>query len=228
MSRIKILLIVLTFSDFFASAQKRNFEIGVSGGANFSGLWGYTQIIKPNTLVATNYQIELGFKLNEHFFLVSNNSYETKGIQFNDIQITDINGNQLSNGTTKVKLDYINFDLLARYMIDSKKVKYYANAGPYFGLFMKGTEESKLSSPTMINGTSFSNQQKSINNQFKKIDYGLSLGAGVWLPLNENINFTFGLTGNIGLNNISSYPVIDDGSIRTKNIKFSIGINHLF
>jgi hypothetical protein len=228
MSRIKILLIVLSFCFFSASAQKGKFVIGLSGGANISGLRGYTQIIKSSPLIATNYQIEFGFKLNEHLFLVSNNSYETKGNQFNDVQITDNNGNQLSNGTIKSKLEFIDFDFLVRYMIGSKKIKYYANAGPYFGLFMKGTEETMLSSPTMINGTLFSSNQKSISNLFKKIDFGLSLGAGIWLPLNEKINFTIGLTGNVGLNNISSYPVIDNGNIRTKNIKFSIGINHFF
>jgi hypothetical protein len=228
MSKIKILLTVFSFSVFISSAQKGNFEIGISGGANISGLWGYTQITKPSPLIATNYQIEFGFKLNEHFFIVSNNSYETKGIHYNNIQITDNNGNLIGNGSIKGKLEYIDFDVLARYLIGSKNLKYYANAGPYFGLFMKGTQETKPSSPTMVNGTLFSGYETNLNSQFKKIDFGLSLGAGIWLPLKENTNFTIGLTGNIGLNNISSYPVVDNGNIRTKNIKISVGVNHFF
>ncbi len=228
MSKIKILLVVFSLSVFFADAQKGNFEIGISGGANISGLWGYTQIRKASPLIATNYQIEFGFKLNEHFFIISNNSYEIKGNQFNNIQITDNNGNAIDNGSIKEKLEYIDFDVLARYLIGSKNLKYYANAGPYFGLFMKGTEKIKPSSPTILNGTSFNGYERNLNDQFQKIDFGLSLGAGIWLPLKENTNFTIGLTGNIGLNNISSYPVIDNGNVRTKNIKFSVGVNHFF
>jgi len=119
-------------------------------------------------------------------------------------------------------LYYINIPLLAKYSFDAGSVKLYGAAGPYFGMGITGKYRYK----DEYDGESDSDTEKiewgndPDNDNLKRFDAGLHLGAGIILG-----QIQAGLFYELGLANISSDQ--SDG-LRAKNRVFGVTAAYFF
>ncbi len=63
-----------------------------------------------------------------------------------------------------------------------------------------------------------------LTSEFKLEDVGLSVGAGVEIPINERFGITIEERNNIGLLNIAGHPVYHNGTIQTFSANFLLGV----
>ena len=91
------------------------------------------------------------------------------------------------------------------------------NMGPYLSYLLKHTVKIKVD-----NG--YKDVTDNTEND-KRIDLGAVLGAGVKSPLNKRYKFIVELRENLGLINVSAVEVANNGSIKTNNLSFLVGIS---
>lgn len=108
-----------------------------------------------------------------------------------------------TSGNMDYKLDYINVPLLVQYMFDNG---FRIQAGPQLGL--------------LVNAKAENNSSVDIQDDFKSIDMGLSVGASyVHPPTGYGIDARY----NIGLSDIS-----ESSNVKSTNMGFQIGLFYLF
>ena len=153
------------------------------------------------------------YNLNEIIALRTNISYERKG-SLAKFSIRDTLANQTSEISTRNNFEYLTAPILIR-LTFGKKIKYFFNAGPYFGYLLKQTFVTKGKNiPT-----------SRIDNTFrdKRFDTGLSMGVGFYKPFRTNGAFTFEIRNNLGLYNVSEVLVINNGTIKTNSFNILFG-----
>lgn len=122
--------------------------------------------------------------------------------------------------TANANLMYLDIPILVKgaYSL-SDNTKMYGAIGPYIGIGLSGKAKA-----TIDDGTTSSSSEEDIKwgndentDNLKRLDFGLSFGAGV-----EISSFLVGVSYDLGLSNIST---IQDGGTTIKNrvLKFSLG-----
>lgn len=140
----------------------------------------------------------------------TNLAFERKGGKFTS-PATDINGTPIGELTAHSSIDYLTFPVLVRATFGNK-IQYFINAGPYFGYLLKDRLVSKGDNiPTATDDyTAFD----------KRFDTGISTGVGLFVPLNTKFAVSFEIRNNLGLYNISAFPVTNNGTIKTNSTNF--------
>ncbi|SIQ56258.1 porin family protein [Pontibacter lucknowensis] len=219
MNKLTILFwALLTLSSTAAIAQNNGITIGIEGGPNRSKLWGNEFVDEGGNIKrADNFStgISLEYSFTELLSLRSGIGFERKGITY---QVQHMNewGNQSELIPGRSNYDYLILPLMARMTLGSKPI-FFLNAGPYLGFLLKQmdvTESSQLQS-----GSSMDNTEN-----FKRLDMGFSAGLGAGMPVTKKTILTLELRHNLGLYNISSTPVYNDGAIKTKSTNLLLGI----
>jgi len=179
-------LMILTFSTAFSQ------ELGIRVGANFANVSGIEDIntsSKFNMTVGVFAVIHFGnFGLNPEVI------YEGRGFKYEE-----------SGVTLKQKLSYITVPVYLNYYLLNEKL--YIQAGPYFG-FLMNADLGVSGSLGILAGDN--------KDQFKSVDYGLGVGAGVNLG-----RFDVGLRYNLGLGNIAEES--GDSSIKNRVLNVHMG-----
>jgi len=150
--------------------------------------------------IAYSCGIKLQFNLNEILSLSTDIQYEKKGLQTKDIlEVTDDNG-LIDRRISKYYncLDYITIPLILRVNF-GKKTKIFLSSGIFMGYLLQ--QKSLYYSKDYLNKQ---NQTK----DYKKWDWGVSMGVGVSYPLSQKLFLTAEIRNNLGLYN-------------TYNIKFA-------
>jgi len=70
--------------------------------------------------------------------------------------------------------------------------------------------------------------EKDNTDNFERLDFGIATGLGVNFPIRNNIFMSLEVRNNLGLSNISSLPVGNDGKIKTNSTNLLIGIAYKF
>ena len=143
-----------------------------------------------------------------------NITYERKGAVAK-LDATDINGFQIGEINTHSNFDYLTVPLLARLNFGSK-LKFFVNAGSYFGYLIKHTSVTEA-----FNEFPESTTDNTAN--FKRFDVGLTGGIGCGLPIKDNFIMTMEVRHNLGLYNTSELPIANDGKIMTNSTNLLIG-----
>lgn len=107
------------------------------------------------------------------------------------------------NGSTELKLDYLNIPFIFQYMFDNG---FRLQAGPQLGFLLNAEVE---------NGVTVD-----VKDAYKSIDAGLSFGAGYIHPPTD---FGIDIRYNLGLNDIS-----ENSSLMSTNRGLQVGIFYLF
>jgi hypothetical protein len=207
-----------------AEAQTNFFNIGFEGGPGIRSLRG-------NSVIDNYHKAALGYSggifgqynFNRLFSLKLAANYEVKGSKatfapgtYNETgQSTGVTNTSELNAETK--FSYLTFPLLFRAEF-GQKVRFFVNFGPYAGLLLK--ETTTIDGNSEIPGSSSDETDK-----FKEVDGGITIGAGVLIPLKNNLELSFEARDNLGLSNISSVAVSGGGTIKTNSALLLIGLS---
>lgn len=118
----------------------------------------------------------------------------------------------------KSNLLYLDIPLTAKASFDLGGAKLYGSLGPYVGMGLSGKSESEV---TLMGETTKDENDiewgSDEESDFKRLDFGLNMGAGV-----EINSIEIGLAYNLGLANIS--PITDGGfMINNRVLALSVG-----
>lgn len=207
-------IILLSVSTSFSQSSRST--IGFEGGASFVTIYGneYAED-KGSGVFRFSGGFSYQYRVSDLFALRTNVFYERKG---NRIYLDDIllSGEPIEL-TGRNYYDYLTVPLLCRVTF-GKKIKFFANAGPYAGV---------LVSQRIITETNSKNYPGTESNDiddFVRMDYGISSGVGMNFKLLEDISLGFELRNNLGLRNISNGPVYNDGAIKNNTTSILIGL----
>jgi hypothetical protein len=197
--------------------QTNTFDIGIEGSPSLiflRGNPGTNNVQKPT--IGFSSGIFAQFNFNRFLSLRTNIAYERKGTTYN-FTIIDNNGEFFDKLTINSNFDYLTFPILLRGTF-GKKVQFFVNAGPYFGRLMKQTSEGK--------GDVVSFTTRSYTSSYKRIDTGLSTGIGFSVPIKTKFAISFEVRNNLGLNNVSALPILNNGTIKTNSTNFLLGLTY--
>jgi hypothetical protein len=197
--------------------QTNTFDIGIESSPSLIFLRGNPEInnIQKPTIGFSG-GIFAQFNFNRFLSLRTNIAYERKGTTYN-FTIIDDNGEFFDKLIINSNFDYMTFPILLRGTF-GKKVQFFANVGPYFGLLMKQTSVGK--------GDVVSFTTRSFTSSYKRIDTGLSTGIGFSIPIKTKFAISFEVRNNLGLNNVSALPILNNGTIKTNSTNFLLGLTY--
>jgi hypothetical protein len=212
-------LVALSFVIFTVFAQDSHFSVGVEAAAIRNRLWGedVTDVINPFYGVSTGLNLEYSF--NPYFSLISGLLYERKGFT-DQITLFDADMVPIRTQDHTIHLDYLIVPLMVSYSTNGI-VSFYVSSGTYFGFLLNNIGSSHI----WENIGSFNEQTISVKD-IKTIDFGLSLGCGLVLPIGERSAFDFGFRDNLGLINIFKPEI--DGKARMNTIGIVVALKYRF
>jgi len=202
-------LVVIIISMYSVQAIAQSF--GVIAGLNLSKMLvkdnddTYDDNMKMNPGFHVGGTVNLPFS--DMFSLESALLISTKGVKYKD-----------GNFTSSINLFYIDLPVMFKALFDVGGVGIYGKVGPYVGVGLSGKmkydDDGDKETETIKWG---SDKEK---DDFKRLDYGLAVGAGV-----EINALQIGIGYDLGLANISLYS--DDG-YKVNNRVFKISLGYRF
>lgn len=198
-------------------AQKNKMEYGFCSGININSGYGNEALKKYGGSVAglhASGYFKVG--LNEHLALKAALAYDQNGYIYRSLTFSNLAGTGLESGDLQERLNYLNLPLLAEYYF-GKKIKFYADAGIFAGYLLKYTIIRKIKEPVASTTKTTTSYRKSLN-------FGVSAGAGLQIPLNNIIKLDFGLRNNLGLANIYKPQSTEKGTIKINSFSIETGL----
>jgi len=214
------LLLFLAFSSF---AQNNKYDIGLEGGPSLMYMYGNTVIVKNNpwisvsTGAAFQYNVPKIFLKRLTLSVKTGLYYDRKGDEktFSSINPSGI---QETNVKLHLNLNYLTVPVLAKASIlAGKGVKVFVDAGPYLSVLINAQASFSNGEPNTIN-----------TSNFKRVDSGVQAGIGCTIPIGRQFEISVEDRNSIGLLNISSLPVINNGTIKTFSSALLFGFNYKF
>lgn len=211
-----LLIVVLLFTMATESFAQR---VGIKAGANMSNMlvkddddtYSDDFKMKPGFLVGAVCEIPIS----DVIFFEPGLLLTTKGYKYSDSETifgvtVDVEQN--------IGTYYIDIPLNFKAAFEMGDAKIYGAAGPFVGIGLSGKMNSKMSGAGLDTDETEDIKWGSDaeEDDFKRLDYGVSIGAGVELSALQ-----IGLFYNLGLANISSYT--DEGStIQNRGLGLSV------
>ena len=211
-----LMLLLLITTQTFAQIK-----FGVKAGLNLSNM-----LAKDNDQTySENFKMKPGFHVGAtvEFPIVKRFSFEaglllaTKGTKMNEKETF---GNETSELKGKINLFYLDIPLTAKVTFDIGSAKIYGAFGPYLGIGLKGKSKIEI---TAMGETETDNETikfGSGDDQVKRLDYGLTAGAGVEIN-SAQIGISYGL----GLANLNNNT---DNGAKTQNRVLEISVGYKF
>lgn len=214
---IVLILLVLIFCKSYG--QTNRFESGIEGSPSLIMLKGNDYVDYRNSpTIGFSARLFFQYNFKKIISLRTNLAFERKGTIANS-QAFDEYGNPFGSVQTKSKFDYLTIPLLVRATF-GKRVLFFVNAGPYLGYLLKQTDISKGENVPI---TRYDN-----TSSFKRFDFGVSVGLGLLVPIEQNFALSLEARNNVGYYNVSDLPVINGGSIETVATNFMFGFVYKF
>ena len=195
-----------------AQQSKSPWTFGVKTGVNIStyNVDGGSDYSNTDGVIGFNGGVTVDYQLKNRFYLSSGLEFTTKGADFSQMYPFYIDGNTVTQTTTKDsrKFQYLQLPLTIGYRLPiSRNMNVTFNAGGYFafGLSGKGTYE-QWTEISEVGGTTSYEYMKKKTNQKGDTDFGLIGGLGLeYKRFSLNFNYELGLrelytgTNTIGL-----------------------------
>ncbi len=220
---VKLLTMILVVTMSTASFAQ---SLSVKGGLNFANMLAKNDVLTLSDDFKTKLGVHIGataeFDLPVDVSALDKLSFETglllstKGYRMKVTEELMVYGQsfKIENKET-VNLLYLDIPLTGKAYFDIGGAKLYGVFGPYIGMGLSGKDKEKVT----VNGET-EKKSRSIkwgsgkDNDIKRLDLGLTLGAGVQIS-----DIQVGLAYNLGLGNVA--PVTDGGT-KAKHRVFSI------
>jgi len=220
MRKRDVFIIVIIFCLKTTFAQQPKFEMGLEAGAGITSLWGNEIVTKYND-PTLGFSLGAAFQYNfpKTLSLRTNLFFDRKGC-ISSGAFLDVTGNLVGNYTSYSRFDYFTMPILLRANF-GKKTKFFFNLGSYFGYLKKS---SFVYEGPNINGRATFD----FTSNYKRLDIGLSSGAGVSIPLAKAISLSFEIRNNLGLYNIGKPLPYSETSLNTHSTNLLIGFAYKF
>ena len=182
--------------------------------------------LRGNEVVKTNYdptvRFSVGVGLNYYYTAQSAISltilYDRKGAKGESTIILRDDQNQvIGQGTLSQEFyfDYLTIPIQWRHRFGNK-IKFEAGGGIYTGVL--------LASELRLKGFGL-NSNSDVSEDVKMMDFGLTVSFGTVIPFNDNLTLRIGLNDNLGIVNVSKFPVANDGTIKHNSIGLAVGLS---
>ncbi len=237
---------------------KAQINLGVQGGMSVPDLSGGTNEISQGytSRLAPSFGILGNYKLNNNFYIQAEINFDGQGGQRNgiqpitssDIPIQPPNGYFYANFKNVSVLNYLEIPITIKYVFGNSLLKYFVDAGPYFGYLLSAKEVTsgmstiyidKNGSPLLIPAPPTYQTEEPVPPQsfdattdvyssLNKINAGLTGGFGILYPISSSQGIILELKGMYGLTVIQKYSA--DGKSHTGNLvveagyEFNLGI----
>ncbi|MDX2001256.1 MAG: porin family protein [Chitinophagales bacterium] len=239
------LILLISGASLWSNAQN-GFHIGST--STFGGSWILNQnnyetlegcaVISKSELgyrfkFGYNLGVQMGYNFNNRIGIVWAVTYNQAGQNYED---TFNPGAAFCpdpyHVVRKIDLKYLQVPLYFKYTFGpyGKRIQYYGMLGPQLGIMLKPTET------VVINGVEKTDLQ-SANLKFHDFDFGLALGAGADIYLNQHIYFEIGALTYLGtdingnyVRNLEWFSKNDVGYQSSHNFRLGldVGIHYLF
>lgn len=199
---------VLSFTQSFA----QDFNFGAKAGINFANIGGDES---DEFEAKTGYHLGLvaEFMLTDHFGFQPELLYSTQGAKASESYSED---GYVENYEVKIKLDYINVPLLAKYFITEGLS---LEAGPQVGFLLSGKQDYTYTA-SFDGETETESGSEDIKEYLNTVDLGLLGGIGYKLDMGLVFNARYAL----GLSNINSEEEAGEDLKQSNNVfQFSVG-----
>ena len=215
-----VLIALILVNQFCFSQESRlnRIELDIEGGPNLSLMYGKSYMV-DNVKSGIGFQGGFSFQYNFSRLLAIRTDiiFERRVIKGKDeVTFTDEFGNVIGTGTFYNHYNYLVLPILLRTSFGNH-LRFFANAGPYIGLLLKG----KFFSEITITGE----QTSGTLEDAKKIDLGLSTGIGLSLPLSEHIAIAFEARNNLGVLPVNNKEY-GDGNAKFNTTEILLSISY--
>lgn len=215
MKKLHILLAALLPAIAFAQEEtvSKPIKFGVQAGATYAGIRGNPGAEENDYAVDYLIGASIEVPINERLSFIGNLNYERKSFS-REIQTQEDPFDpifQPVNLDVRATLHYIAVPLDLKYYLDPAK-KFYVNGGLFAGFYLDNTLK--------VDGDKV--EDESGDDIFKTLDFGLNLGLGMRIPLDNKNDLNIELRDNLGLVNISDVPVMDDGTVKTNSVNLIV------
>jgi opacity protein-like surface antigen len=201
-------------------AQKATIEYGFQAGVNISTAYG-DGVDKQSQSPLTGLHLggHLKIKKTEHWGYTFLLSYDQIGWKYESLVFESTTGNGLVNADVLFKLNYLNLPVLVSYSF-GKKVKVHVDGGVFVGVLLNNKLIQQPIPPSEEPRTEVSSTYR------RTMNYGLSLGSGVQMPIAKKLKLDVDVRNNLGLANIykAQGQGSDASSIKTNNFTVSAGL----
>lgn len=198
-----ILLVCITLS---YSASSQNIKVGIEGGPSLTSLRGNNIVEQSESLISYIIGTYVEYPISKNVFLKGGINFERKGSK-NDSKIDAFNESTINN-----YFNYLTVPLSVKYQFEGQ-IKFFINVGTYIGYLLNSESVVKFKDSY---DTTYLN---------KNFDFGVIVGTGLLIPLNDVLEFSLEFRDNFGLINISEVGVIDNGTLKTNSFNFLLGVN---
>ena len=220
-----LLSISLLLISFLNYAQNSNIKFGIHAGLSYSTFYGYDipanfgLVYSESPAFAFLGGINFEYQIKEKLSLKLELNYERKSQKGdNHIELTDVDGFTKSyNFTSKKNYDYLVLPIMVKYNFGNKN-SFFANGGPFIGYLLKSNLTNDLEDIEGIN-----NDTDDTTDFNSKTDFGLSIGLGKKIEINEKNTISIEIRENLGLTNTSKDKVWGNGEAKTNSLNLIIG-----
>lgn len=212
-----IVFIFLLFS-ISAFSQQNKWNVGIVGGPSITALRMVNSKLEPPTPTAGFYfGISGRYNFTKNFSIHTELAFDRKGA-VNNTTFTDASGNVLSTSKLATQFNYLTLPLLLRASVGSK-VEYFLQAGPCVSYLLNQTYKY---SNTSVDQNAV---HKSNGTMFRPdIDFGISAGLGIVVPVKEKITISFELRENYGLIDLTKNNSNSNIKSYNESLSFLVGI----
>lgn len=210
---------------FFLTTTALQAQVGFKLGVNYASLSrdpGEATIgdYKEKSVIGLQGGLVLEFALADMFAIQPEFLYIQKGGKYQ--AVVDENNKLI----TKVLYDYIEVPVLAKLKLgntDGEGLGFYLIGGPFAGLALKGKGETELTVLGVTTTDEFEVDYKDDDNREKRLDWGVSFGAGL------NFGHLFiDARYNLGVNNLLDDDANNNNDnsdyLRTRGIGLTLGL----
>jgi long-subunit fatty acid transport protein len=203
-----VLVFCVSFSQFSNCQSVSKTSFGAQGGAGVSSFQG---LLEPG--LGYNGGLTFSYKFADRFSVQSGINYDHKQT-WDEIIVVNNDMEPLYNAKIKHSFEFVSVPILANFKFGNK-LTYFVSAGPYFAYLLK---------QKMIENDELQNAIRETTNtdSYNRLEVGFSLGAGLAIPINDNLNLSISLQNNLGLNSLSK-PA--GSTFKTNSTLLLLGVN---
>jgi len=203
----------------FLSANAQEVQFGAKAGVNLATLTGDNDG-DVNGLTSFHVGAVAEFKISDKFSFQPELMYSAQGAKEEYKETYTILGTTYTDDVTaKIKLDYINIPLMAKFYVAEG---FSLEAGPQVGFLLSAKSEFEFTETT-DDGTTVSeisgSEEEDIKDGISGFEYGLNFGVGY--KMDSGLNF--GARYNLGLGNVN-----DMGDENVHNSVLQVSLGYMF
>ena len=194
-----------------AFGQPSKLTVGVESTTTITSMRGSDPLDMFKSQMGYGCAVTASYNILPNFSISTGLGFERKGRKTTSISILEIKDWGLEERKCKVNynFDYLVLPIKASFQTGGK-IKGYINGGLFVGYLLRYSEDWNGEDNPTLTTTS----------DFKRIDGGLTVGIGTYIPIYKRIILDIGVVENLGLYNIN------DNDLKTNSVGLLLGLKY--